>query len=58
MVLRDGRQALIKKKLEAIMVSFDDESASPEVRPPVTNGENEADQLPFVGRQGAMSWRH
>jgi hypothetical protein len=36
------------------VVGFDDEPASPEIRPPVPDRQDEADELPFVSRQRLM----
>jgi hypothetical protein len=40
-VLRDGYQALIQQKLEAKMISADQEAAAPKVGPLVADGEHQ-----------------
>lgn len=56
MVLRNGRQPLVQEKLEAEVVRPDKEAAPPEVRPPVSDGVNQPDELPLVGGEGAVTW--
>ena len=48
MVLRDRCKALVEEELQAIVVSPDGEAPAPEVRPPMPDGVNEADQFPLV----------
>jgi hypothetical protein len=48
MMLRKRREPLVQQVLEAVVVGFDDEPASPKVRPPVSDRQDEADELPFV----------
>jgi hypothetical protein len=44
LVLRYGRQALIKQKLKVVMVSANNKVTPPQVRAPVTDGLHEADE--------------
>jgi hypothetical protein len=57
-VLRYYREALVKQKLEAIVVRLDDKGASPKVRPLVLDGLRQCDQLTLVRGKAGMSWRH
>ena len=57
MMLRDGGEALVQQVLEGVVVGLDDEAPAPEVRPLVTDGVHQADQLPFVGSEGTMTRR-
>jgi hypothetical protein len=54
-MLWNRREPLIQQVLEAVVVGFDDEPASPKVRPPVPDRHDEPNELPFVGRQRLMS---
>lgn len=40
------------------MISSNHESPAPEIRPPMPNGENEADELAFVGGEGLVPRRN
>jgi hypothetical protein len=53
-MLRKRREPLVQQVLEAVVVGFDDEPASPKVWPPVSDRQDEADELPFVSRQRLM----
>jgi hypothetical protein len=48
MMMQYYGKALVQQKLEAVVVHFDDEYAPPEVRPPVTLGLNQTNELPLV----------
>jgi hypothetical protein len=50
MMLRKRREPLVQQVLEAVVVGFDDEPTSPKVRPPVSDRQDEVDELPFVSR--------
>ena len=56
-MLGDRREPLIKQVLEAIVVRLDDESTPPQVRPPVSNGVDKADELPLISGEGLVAWR-
>jgi hypothetical protein len=56
-VLGNRGEALVKEVLEAVVVRLDGESVPPQVRPPMPNSEDEADELAFICRQGAMARR-
>ena len=51
MVLRNRRQPLIKQILEALVVRLDEEGAPPQVRSPVPDRMDKADELTLVGGQ-------
>ena len=55
MMLWNRREPLIQQVLEAVVVGFNDEPASPKVWPPVPDRHDEPNGLPFVGRQRLMS---
>lgn len=55
-MLRNCGQPLFEWKLEAEVVYLDDESVTPQVRTPMAKGQDETDELAFVGRQFDMSW--
>jgi hypothetical protein len=48
MVLRNRREPLVQQVLEAVVTGLDDEVVAPEVRPPVMNIVDKADELPLV----------
>jgi hypothetical protein len=50
-VLWYGGEASVEEMLEAEVVRTHDEVPCPEVSPPMSYGLNEADELPFIGRQ-------
>lgn len=56
-MLRDCGKALIQEELQAVVVGADKERPSPEVYAPMTDGLDEADQLPLVGGEPGMAWR-
>jgi hypothetical protein len=58
MMLRDRREALIEQELQVVVIGFDEEATPLEVRPPIANGLDQADELAFVGGEGAVSWRY
>jgi len=50
MVLWDHSQALVEEELEVVVIRLHQEVAAPEVWAPVADGDDEADELAFVGR--------
>jgi len=54
-VLGNCGEALIQQVLEAVMIRLDEEAAVPEIRPPVPDGVDETNELPFIGGKGAMA---
>lgn len=56
-MLRNRGQALIEHELEGVVVYADGEVAPLEVRPPVAHGQDEPDQLVFVGSEFVMTCR-
>ena len=58
MMLRDRREALIEQVLQAIVIGLDEEATTPEVRPPVADDLDKADELALIGSEGAVSWRY
>ena len=56
-MLWDRREALVEEKFEAVVVRAHQEATSPEIRTPMTDGVDEADQFPFVGSEGTVSRR-
>jgi hypothetical protein len=58
LVLRDRRQALVQEEAEAPVVSADDESAPPQVRPPMAHGPHQIDQIALVGCELGVAWRN
>jgi hypothetical protein len=50
-MLRYSGQALIKQIFEVIVLSLDHECAAPEIRSPMANRMDEADELALVGRE-------
>jgi len=57
-VLRDGGQALIQEKFQAIVVSTHQKPAAPEVRPPVPNRLEKPNQIPLIGGEGSVARRN
>jgi hypothetical protein len=57
MVLRDGREALVEKILQAVVVSFDDEAPTPQVWTPMLNGVNEPYELALICSEGMVTRR-
>ena len=57
MMLWDRREALVEEKFEVVVVRVHQEAASPEIRTPMMDGVDKADQFPFVGGEGTVS-RH
>ena len=57
MVLRDGREALVEKILQAIVVGFDDEASIPQVWTPMPNGLNEPYELALICSEGMVTNR-
>ena len=57
-MLRNSREALVEEMLQAAVVGSDGERPRPEVRPLVTDGLDEADELPLVSGQLGLLWRH
>jgi len=55
MVLGNGGQPLIQKKLEAEMVSTYQKAAAPKIWPLVADGQHQSNQLLLICRQGLMS---
>jgi hypothetical protein len=51
MVLRDRGEALVEEVFEAIVVRLNDEAPPLEVRPPVPDRLNQADELALIGCQ-------
>ena len=49
MVLWNGREPLVEEVLEAEVVGANQEATSPQVRAPMPDGANEADEVPLVG---------
>jgi hypothetical protein len=56
-VLRDRRQSLIQQILQAEMVRPDYELPQPEVRMPMSDGFDQANQLPLIGSKFGMVCR-
>jgi hypothetical protein len=56
--VEESSQAVVQQVLEAEVIGLDDEVAAPEVRPPVTNGVDEADELPLVCSERAVPGRN
>jgi hypothetical protein len=48
MMLWYGGKALVQQKLEAVMVSFDDEGTPPEIWLPMAHGLNQTNKLPLI----------
>lgn len=48
LVLGDRGQPLIEQVLQDVMVGVDQEAAATEVRPPMSYGLDQANELPFV----------
>jgi hypothetical protein len=57
MVLGNHREPLVQQVFEAVMISLDEEASAPQVRPPVPDGMDEADELPLIGGEGAVPGR-
>jgi len=55
LMLRHCGQALIQQSLQAVVIHPHKEVAPPQVRAPVTYGQNKADQLAFVGCELEMT---
>jgi len=55
MMLGNGCQALIEDEFQGLMIRADDERAAPKVRGPMTNCLGQANQLPLVCSEAAMS---
>lgn len=49
LVLRNRGQELVQHVLQVVVVRANCEVATPQVRPPMTNSQNEPNQLPLVG---------
>jgi hypothetical protein len=58
MMLRNRGKALIKQKLEAVVVCPHRETSAPKIWPPMPNGVHKADELALVCREGVMTWCH
>ena len=51
LMLRNGGEALIQEKLQAVVVSADQEVAPPQVRAPMADSLHQSNKLPFVCRK-------
>jgi hypothetical protein len=58
MVLQNRGEALVEQVLETIVVRLDGETPPPKVWPPVANGLDQADELPLISCEGAVTWSH
>jgi hypothetical protein len=56
MMLRDRREALIEQVLQVVVIGLDEEAMALEVRPPVADGLDKADELALIGSEGAVSF--
>ena len=57
MVLGNRGEPLIQQILQTVVVHLDDELATPQIQPPMSYGVYKANELPFVGGEGAMARR-
>ena len=57
-MLRDRGQLLVEEELETVVVHAYEKTPALEVQALVAEGVDEPDQLPFVGNEGAVAWRH
>ena len=56
MVLWNGSEALVQQKLQAVVVSFDDEHTSPKIWPLVVHGVRQTNELPLISGERSMTW--
>jgi hypothetical protein len=57
-VLWNRHKALIEEVHEAAVVGLDDEATPPQVRAPVVDRLDQADELAFIRGKGSVSWRN